>query len=221
MKPLTVVTIDDDSLVRSALRIYLDHAEGIEFVGEAASGAEGITLCAQLRPDVALVDIQMPIMNGITATSEIIQRSPRTKVLALTTFSSESHVTSMLRAGATGYLVKDTPPDEIAEAIRSAHEGHSTISPTVASRLVEAASSGRMQATSATDLTDREIEVVGYIARGMTNIEIAEQMGVAASTVKTYIERITQKWDVRDRVAVLIRAAQLGIVTLADTRRRR
>lgn len=215
---IRVIIVDDESLVRAALRVFLESSEGFELVGEADNGADAITLARAVRPDVVLMDVQMPVMDGIEATSRLTKEFPGLKVVALTTFSAERVIVPMLSAGASGYLVKDTSPDRILDAARLAYEGGYVLSPRVAKELVSSVQSGHSQAVRPLgrdeELTERELEVVTLLSQGMSNAEIAGAMFVSEATVKSHLGRITAKWGVRDRIQVLIRATQLGLVSL-------
>lgn len=216
---IRVIIVDDESLVRAALRVFLESADDFELVGEADNGADAITLVRAVTPDVVLMDVQMPIMDGIETTRRLTQEFPGIKIVALTTFSAERVIVPMLSAGASGYLVKDTSPDRILDAARLAHEGGYVLSPRVAKELISSVetngpSSARTMGRDE-ELTERELEVVTLLARGMSNAEIATEMFVSEATVKSHLGRITAKWGVRDRIQVLIRAAQLRLVTLS------
>lgn len=215
---IRVIIVDDESLVRAALRVFLESSDGFELVGEADNGADAITLVRATQPDVVLMDVQMPIMDGIEATQRLTRELPGLKIVALTTFSTERVIVPMLSAGASGFLVKDTSPDRILDAARLAHEGGYVLSPRVAKELVTSVQSGAASATRELgrdeELTERELEVVTLLAQGMSNAEIAAAMYVSEATVKSHLGRITAKWGVRDRIQVLIRATQLGLVTL-------
>lgn len=215
---IRVIIVDDESLVRAALRVFLESSDGFELVGEADNGADAITLVRATQPDVVLMDVQMPIMDGIEATQRLAREFPGLKIVALTTFSTERVIVPMLSAGASGFLVKDTSPDRILDAARLAHEGGYVLSPRVAKELVTSVQSGAASATRELgrdeELTERELEVVTLLAQGMSNAEIAAAMFVSEATVKSHLGRITAKWGVRDRIQVLIRATQLGLVTL-------
>lgn len=215
---IRVIIVDDESLVRAALRVFLESSDGFELVGEADNGADAITLVRATQPDVVLMDVQMPIMDGIEATQRLTREFPGLKIVALTTFSTERVIVPMLSAGASGFLVKDTSPDRILDAARLANEGGYVLSPRVAKELVTSVQSGAASATRELgrdeELTERELEVVTLLAQGMSNAEIAAAMYVSEATVKSHLGRITAKWGVRDRIQVLIRATQLGLVTL-------
>lgn len=216
---IRVAIVDDESLVRAALRVFIDSSDGFELVGEAENGADAIALVGALKPDVVLMDVQMPVMDGIEATAHLTREFPGIKIVALTTFSAERVIVPMLSAGASGYLVKDTAPDKILDAARLAHEGGYVLSPRVAKELISSVQAGESAPTRALsrdeELTDRELQVVTLLARGMSNAEIGTEMFVSEATVKSHLSRITAKWGVRDRIQVLIRATQLGIVSLS------
>lgn len=213
-----VVIVDDEALVRSALRIFLGAAEGFEIAGEAHDGESAVAAVAELSPDIVLMDVHMPGMDGIEATRAIRARHPGVHVLALTTFSTERTIVPMLRAGASGFLVKDTEPARIIEAIREVLGGGFVLSPTVARAVVDtvldAVAVPVVGLPAEQQLTPRELEVVRCLAEGMSNAEIGKALFLSEATVKAHLGHIMAKWDVRDRVQVLLRAAQAGIVSL-------
>lgn len=215
---IRVIVVDDESLVRAALRVFLESTDGFEIVGEAANGADAITLVRAVHPDVVLMDVQMPIMDGIEATRRLTREFPGIKIVALTTFSTERVVVPMLSAGASGFLVKDTAPEQILDSARLAFDGGYVLSPRVAENLVTSVQANEPPAARPLGrdevLTDRELEVVVLLAKGMSNAEIASELFVSEATVKSHLGRITTKWGVRDRIQVLIRAAQLRLVTI-------
>ena len=183
------------------------------------NGGEAVDRSARIAPDVILMDLQMPMMGGIAATESITGSQPDVRVLALTTFSSERHVVSALRAGATGYLTKDTPPEQLIEAILDVNVGEFVLSPQISRKLAEAvraAGSGRRLQVGPeyTQLTARELDIVRLLSEGMSNAEIGRSLSIAEPTVKATLGRIMAKWNVRDRVQVLIRAVQTGLVNL-------
>lgn len=215
---IRVIVVDDESLVRAALRVFLESADGFEVAGEAANGADAISLVRAVQPDVVLMDVQMPTMDGIEATRRLTREFPGIKIVALTTFSTERVVVPMLSAGASGFLVKDTSPERILDAARLAFDGGYVLSPRVAENLVNSIQANEPPAPRQLGrdeaLTDRELEVVALLAKGMSNAEIAQELFVSEATVKSHLGRITTKWGVRDRIQVLIRAAELRLVTL-------
>lgn len=219
MDAIRVLIVDDEALVRHALRIFVESDAKTTVAGEAIDGISAVEQCVALIPDVVLMDIQIPGMNGIEATEEILNRLACVKVIAVTTFSSEKQVVSALRAGAAGYLVKDTTPESIVQSIIDVHEGRAAISPQVAGELVAAVRQTQDSAdisgeTRGQNLTDREKSIVQLLAQGMSNGEIAEELYLSEAAVKANFGRIMSKWGVRDRVQVLIHAARKNMVTL-------
>jgi DNA-binding NarL/FixJ family response regulator len=215
---LRVVVADDQQLVRAGFRMILEVEPDIEVVGEASTGAEAVALVRELRPDVVLMDIRMPGLDGIEATRRILadDRESRTSVLILTTFDLDEYVFDALRAGASGFLLKDVPPHQLAAGIRSVGEGDTLLAPSITRRLIEAFAASRATVSSPAglaDLTPREIEVFRLLACGMSNGEIAAQLIVGETTVKTHVTRILMKLGVRDRVQAVVLAYESGIVT--------
>jgi DNA-binding NarL/FixJ family response regulator len=216
---IEVLIVDDQPLMAKALKVFVDGSEGMTVVGEASNGAEAIRQTELLCPDVVVMDMQMPVMDGVEATRIITRDFPKVRVLAVTTFSSEQYLVPALRAGASGYLVKDAEPEEVVAAIRGVYEGNGVIAPQVASDLIDAVrevSTGPLQPGGRVEhgLTERELAVVLSLAQGNSNSEIAAELFLAEATVKTHMGRIMDKWGVRDRVQVLIHAAQLGLVRI-------
>jgi len=207
---------DDDPLVRRALAVFLT-AAGIEVVEESPDGGHAIAAARSLKPDVALVDVQMPGVDGVAATAGIIQQSPTTKVLAITTFGTIDAIMPMLRAGASGYLLKDTAPEDIVAAVHDVISGSGVLSPRVTTRLIASIREATVPVVEPLGefeaLSNREAEVVRLLAAGLSNAEIAVQMHVSEGTVKAHLGNIIAKWGVRDRVQVLIRAARSGLVS--------
>lgn len=230
-----LILVDDHPLMRDALANLFRAEPGFEVVGEASEGAEAVAACLDLSPDVVLMDIRMPGMDGIEATAQIVAQCPDTKVLALTTFSTLEYVVPALRTGASGYLVKDARHHEIVSAVSLIREDELALSPSVANSLannvlgdvpVPSVRRGRQRgamtqaATSpppgphpgAPKLTDREQETLQWIAKGLNNAEIAERMSVSHGSVKSYVSHLCEKLAVRDRVQVLISGIQWGLV---------
>lgn len=219
MPPIRVLIADDESLMRHALSVFVNSADGMTVVGEAADGAACVQMSSALRPDVVLMDMQMPIMNGVDATLEVLAKRPETRVIALTTFTSERYLIPALRAGATAYLVKDTEPDTLIAAIRDVCEGSYVISPQVTRELVESVSKSPRAAelvplSEDESLSVRELDIVRLLAQGHSNAEIARELYISEATVKTHLGRVMAKWNVRDRVQTLIRATRAGVVDL-------
>lgn len=215
---MRVVIVDDEALVRSALRIFIKSAPDLSVVGEAADGESAVQVVEEVRPDVVLMDVHMPGMGGIEATTRIRAQHPSIHVLALTTFSTERTIVPMLRAGASGFLVKDTDPARIIEAIREIVGGGFVLSSTVARAVVDVALDGPSVPSVVLEqwqqLTPREFEVVTCLAEGMSNAEIGKALFLSEATVKAHLGHIMSKWEVRDRVQVLLRAAQTGMVSI-------
>lgn len=215
-----VLLADDQALIRMGFRMVLDAEADIEVVGEAADGAAAITQAKALNPDVVLMDIRMPGVNGIEATAEIT-RTLDTKVLILTTFDLDEYAFGGLRAGASGFLLKDTRPAELIEAIRTVASGEAVVSPRITRRMLEmfagqlpsgATASGQVDPRIAS-LTPRETEILRLVARGMSNAEIAAELVVSATTVKTHVGSVLAKLGVRDRVQAVVVAYETGLVS--------
>ena len=217
---IRVLLADDQALIRMGFRMVLDAEADIEVVGEAADGAAAITQAKALNPDVVLMDIRMPGVNGIEATAEIT-RTLDTKVLILTTFDLDEYAFGGLRAGASGFLLKDTRPAELIEAIRTVASGEAVVSPRITRRMLEmfagqlpsgTATSGQVDPRIAS-LTPRETEILCLMARGMSNAEIAAELVVSATTVKTHVGSVLAKLGVRDRVQAVVVAYETGLVS--------
>lgn len=214
MDEIRVLLTDDDPLVRVALSHFVSRAPEITVIAEAESGADAIAAVERLKPDIVMMDVQMPGMNGIEATEEITRRWPEVCVLAVTTLDTRETVLPMLSAGASGYMLKDSSPDEFISALRQAHNGTSSLSPRIAAMLVKhvrsaSSSSGLGELEP---LTDRETDVLQHLAKGMSNSEISNALHVSEGTVKAHLGGIMSKWHVRDRVQVLVAAARAGLV---------
>jgi DNA-binding NarL/FixJ family response regulator len=209
---------DDQSLVRDGLRVQLGYAEGVTVVGEAANGEQAVALARQQHPDVLLMDIRMPVLDGIEATRRI-RADPdlaAVRVLILTTFDLDEHVFAALTAGASGFLLKDATPEEIVYAVRVVAAGESLLAPAVTTRLVREFASrptvGRPRAGLLDELTDREREVLVLVAQGLSNAEIAGRLVVSPLTAKTHVSRILTKLGLRDRTQLVIAAYEAGLV---------
>lgn len=213
----SVLIVDDQELVRAGFRLILELEPGIEVAGEAADGAEAVRRVAELRPDVVLMDVRMPAMDGIEATRRLTEAGSPTRVLILTTFDLDEYVYSALRAGASGFLVKDAPRDQLVSAVRTVARGDALLAPTVTRRLIErftlSPSPGVEALPGPVDsLTSREREVLRAVAEGLTNHEIALRLVVSDATIKTHVARLLSKLGVRDRVQAVALAYECGFV---------
>ncbi|HJQ42986.1 MAG TPA: response regulator transcription factor [Jatrophihabitantaceae bacterium] len=211
----TVLLADDQDLVRQGLRMLLDAEQDIEVVGEAKSGTEAIALTRQLDPDVVLMDIRMPDLDGIEATRQLVAAGARARILVLTTFDLDEYVYRAMQAGASGFLLKDARREQLAGAVRTVREGDALLAPAITRRLVEdfcrqPAPGAQSQALER--LTDRERDVLALLARGMSNAEIATELFLGETTVKSHVARILAKLDLRDRVQTVVYAYESGLV---------
>ncbi|WP_426308749.1 response regulator [Cellulosimicrobium sp. E-16] len=231
---IRVVLVDDQPLVRTGIRALLERADDVEVVGEAADGREGVALVRRVRPDVVLMDLQMPVLDGIAATRQIVHdpgagsglpdgatgadgaaHGPR--VVVLTTFDDDANLFAALRAGASGFLLKDASPDELRGAVRTAAAGDALLSPAVTARVVaQAVDAGRrddaLVAAVADRLTDRERQVLAHVGRGLTNDEIGAALFMSPATARTHVGRILAKLRVRDRAGLVVVAYETGLV---------
>ena len=215
---LRVVIVDDEALVRAGFRMILEAQADIAVVGEAADGREAIELVGRLAPDVVLMDIRMPRVDGLAATREIVAGTAvGVRVLILTTFDLDEYVYEALKAGASGFLLKTAPPAELAAAVRVVAGGDVLLSPTITRRLIQEFVGRPRRDTDAPDwlaqLTERERDVLREVARGLSNREIAEALVVSESTVKTHVNRILSKLDLRDRVQAVVLAYESGFLS--------
>ncbi|HEX5532349.1 MAG TPA: response regulator transcription factor [Actinomycetales bacterium] len=214
---ISVVVADDQALVRAGFVALLSAQEGIDVVGEAENGAEAVDLAEKLRPDVVLMDIRMPVLDGLEATRAIAARPQLTgvRVVVLTTFELDEYVFEALRAGATGFLVKHTEPADLVRAVRVAAAGEALLSPSVTRRLVAEFASRAKQPPAATaleGLTEREREVMTLVAAGLTNEEIAERLVLSPATARTHVSRVLTKLHARDRSQLVVLAYESGLV---------
>jgi DNA-binding NarL/FixJ family response regulator len=213
----TVLIVDDQALVRVGLRKILESEPETTVVGEAADGEEAVDAARRLRPDVVLMDIRMPMLDGIEATRRIARAQPSTRILILTTFGLDTYVYDALRAGASGFMLKDAPPEEIAAAVRIVASGEALLAPAVTRAVIEEFARRPPAAAPATppavaELTPREQEVLDLLARGLSNPEICERLVISEATAKTHVARILQKLDLRDRIQAVIYAYETGLI---------
>jgi DNA-binding NarL/FixJ family response regulator len=210
---LKVIICDDQAIIRDGLEMLLKLERDIEVLAQAQDGAEALELTASLSPDLVLMDLKMPGMNGVEATRRIRTHHPEIKVLILTTYDDDEWLFDAIRAGASGYLLKDTPREKVIEAIRGTVEGHTFVDPAVAGKLLEQAASQQVQQPTqiTKKLTEREEDVLRLIARGLTNTEIAQQLHLSAGTVRNHVSAIFAKLDVSDRTQAAIIAIRHGL----------
>jgi DNA-binding NarL/FixJ family response regulator len=219
-EPIRVIVVDDEALVRGGFRAILDRQPDITVVGEAPDGETAVRLCNELRPDVVLMDLRMPGIDGIEATRRVVSADgPR--VVILTTFDLDEHVYAALTNGASGFLTKDTPPERLADAVRIVANGETLLSPSVTRRLVETFTKAPPPGTTTpgrlTALTPRELDVLREIARGNTNAEIAVRLYLSEATIKTHVTRILGKLALPDRVHAVVLAYECGLVRPGDS----
>jgi DNA-binding NarL/FixJ family response regulator len=216
----SVLLVDDQPLLRAGFRMVIESQDDLTVVGEAGDGTEAVRLAAELDPDVVLMDVRMPGMDGIEATQQIVAGGGRPRVLILTTFDIDEYAFAGLRAGASGFLLKDVPPNDLLTGIRAVAAGDAVVAPSVTRRLLDsfahrlphaAPAAGALDAALAA-LTVREREVLEEVARGLSNAEIARRLVLSEATVKTHVGRILAKLDLRDRVQVVVFAYEIGLV---------
>jgi DNA-binding NarL/FixJ family response regulator len=209
MGPIRLLIADDHPVVRDGLRAMLATQPDMELVGEAATGTEAVTQARAMRPDVVLMDLQMPGLDGPGAIATLREQAPEVRVLVLTTYGTDADITRAVDAGATGYLLKDAPREQLFGAIRAAARGESVLSPSVATRVL-----GRMRAPAEEALSPRELEILQAVARGLSNKDIGRQLYVSEATVKTHLLRVFSKLGVDDRTAAVTVALDRGIIRL-------
>ena len=210
-EPIRVLVVDDHEVVRGGLRAFLELQDGIEVAGEAADGEQAIEAVARVRPDVVLMDLVMPRIDGIEALRVLRERSPETRVIVLTSFLDDDKLLPALRSGAAGYLLKNAQPSEIARAVRAAYAGEAVLDPVVGARLIEALGAGGGD-EPLDRLTPREREVLALIGRGFSNKRIAQELQVSEKTVKTHVGHVLGKLGVADRTQAAIVALRAGLV---------
>jgi DNA-binding NarL/FixJ family response regulator len=210
---IRVMVVDDQTMVRAGFRLLLADEPDIEVVAEASNGRDAVAQAARFRPDVILMDIRMPEMNGLEATLRILAADAGARVLVLTTFDLDDYVFEALRAGASGFVLKDEPPEQLIGAVRTIAAGEALLSPTVTRRVIRRFATVSRQAAppAVAELTPRELEVFRLIAQGLSNAEIGEELFISDTTVKTHVTRLFQKLDLRDRAQAIVLAYQTGL----------
>ena len=215
---IRVLLVDDHVVVRKGLRALLEREPGIEVAGEAENGQQAVQLAERLRPDVILMDLEMPVLNGIEATRQISARDPEARIVVLTSHAAEEDVFPALKAGAQGYLLKHSPPDEVLRAIRRAQDGETVLHPTIARMVLQdlRRPSPPRQPPTSDPLSERELEVLRLIARGMSNQEIADTLVVGEATVRSHVSAILRKLQLASRTQAALYALREGLASLGD-----
>ena len=215
-----VVVADDQAIVRAGFRVLIDSEPDLAVLGEAANGAEAVAVAGQTAPDVVLMDIRMPVLDGVEATRRITAAGPTPRVLILTTFDLDEYVFGALRAGASGFLLKDAPPEQLVVGIRTVAAGDSLLAPGITRRVIErfaALPAGRPPPPAAlATLTPRELEVLRHVARGRSNAEIGARLFISETTTKTHVGRVLSKLGLRDRVHAVVYAYEHGVIVVGD-----
>ena len=219
MDDIRVLVVEDQVLMSQALRMFINGAPGMACIGIAEDGGAAVAMTARLRPDVVLMDMQLPVMDGVEATTRILASAHRPAIVAITTFATDEYLVPAFRAGVHGFIVKDSRPAEVAHAVQQAHAGTMVVSPQVASALVKAvtaepSSGGDVVASLREPLTGRESEVLALIGRGMSNRDVAGALFVTEATVKAHAGRLMAKFGVENRVQLVVSAVRLGLLTL-------
>jgi DNA-binding NarL/FixJ family response regulator len=213
---IRILIVDDQALVRGGFRLILETQKDMEVVGEAADGREGVEKAVELEPDVVLMDVRMPELDGIEATQRLLARQTHPRVLILTTFDADQYVYAAMKAGASGFLLKDVRPEQLAEAVRVVARGESLLAPSITRRLIEQyvrrPEPGAGAPSELADLTQRELDVLKLVARGSSNGEIASALFVSEATIKTHVTHILAKLRLRDRVQAVVLAYESGLV---------
>lgn len=216
MEKIRVLLVDDHEIVRQGLRTFLELQDDFEIVGEGSNGVEAVALAAELQPDIILLDLVMPEMDGVEATRRILLANPDCKIVILSSFSDDDDALPAIRSGAMGYLLKDIPPDELADALRATYQGQTQLHPDIAQKLMQQIQNPEdtMDNTSpqVQDLTGRELEVLKLIGRGLSNREIANELSISHKTVKTHVSNLLGKLHLSDRTQAAIFAVRRGLV---------
>lgn len=212
--PIRILIADDHAIVRSGLRALMETVDGIDVIGEAADGQEAVKRVLGHRPDVVLMDLEMPVLDGIQAIGQIVEQAPATRILVLTSFATDDRVFPAMKAGALGYLLKDSEPEALIEAIRQVHRGESSLHPKIARKLIQELSRPAAQPPTADPLTPREVEVLQLIAQGLGNQEIADTLIIGEATVRTHVSNILGKLHLASRTQAALYALRAGYASL-------
>lgn len=213
---IRILIVDDHAIVRKGLRTLIASEPGFEVIGEAANGLEGVEFAREHRPDIILMDLVMPKMDGIAAITEISKISPRPRVIVITSFGEDDKIFPALRAGAAGFLLKDTSPQDLLQSIRDVSVGKPSLHPSIASRLMQHVAPSEKEVDSLDVLTDREIEVLKLVARGLSNLEIAGRMVISDRTVSTHLSNILEKLHLENRTQAALFALRKGLTSLFE-----
>ena len=213
---IRLLIADDHAIVRSGIRALLETVDDIAVIGEAADGQQAVDAVARHQPDVVLMDLEMPVLDGIEAIQQVMARWPETRILVLTSFASDDRVFPAVKAGALGYLLKDSEPDALIQAIRQVHRGESSLHPKIARKLMQELSRPPAQPTTADPLTAREVEVLQVVAQGLSNQEIADKLVISEATVRSHISNILSKLHLASRTQVALYALREGYASLDD-----
>lgn len=214
MGKIRILVVDDHPVVREGIAAMLERQSDMEVVGEASDGAAGVDQCMSKNPDIVLMDLRMPVMDGVEAMRRISEKQPAVRFIVLTTYDNDEYIFKGIEAGARAYLLKDAPREDLFKAVRAVHRGESLIHPTVASKVLDRFATLSKQAQPPELLSEREMEVLRLMATGAANKTIAAQLCISESTVKTHVQSIFQKLDVNDRTEAVTHALQRGIITL-------
>ncbi len=216
-QPIQVLIVDDHAMVRKGMKALLEEYEDIRVVGEASNGAKGIELVDQLKPDVVLIDLAMPVMDGIEAIKRIMANHPEERIIVLTSYPGDDKFFPAIKAGALGYLLKDAQPEELVQSIRSVASGEPSLNPTIAWKLLRGMSGAKTNEKATEELSEREIEVLRLLTKGKTDQEIAEELVLTDVTIRTHISRIIAKLGLKNRVQAALYGIKTGMVSLEET----
>jgi len=214
--PIKILIADDHPLIRQGLRVVIEAQPDLELVGEVSNGEQAVRQSLALHPDIVIMDLQMPVKDGLTATREITQADAHVQVLILTSFPDDDNVYTAIKAGAMGFLLKDSSAEYLLDAIRTVFGGESVLHPTIARRLMQEIKQPQKLPPTTEPLTPREVEVLGYLAQGMTNRQIADKLSVSVRTVSTHVRNILDKLHLANRTQAALYALEQGIVTKSD-----